>query len=113
MVDFFSNPLGAIGDLISGAVEGTGDVARDLGTGASDITTDLLGGLFGEDTKEEFQEKGLLDPALSLFTDFPAKFGGQALSSFAKSLGIDPKFLLIGVAIVIIVIVFVAIKGFV
>lgn len=41
----------------------------------------------------------------------PDLLGGQLIGNLSKSLNLDSKFLTIGIAIVIIIIIFVAIKG--
>lgn len=94
------------GDL----VEGTGDVARGLGRGASDIATDLVGGTKEAiDTLGDIARNAPSDIGRAI-GDFQGNIFGGLFSSFGKALGLDPKILIAVGAVVLVVVILVVLK---
>lgn len=87
-----------------------GDVARDLGRGASDIATDLLGGTKEAiDTLGDIARNAPSDIGRAI-GDFQGNIFGGLFSSFGKALGLDPKILIAVGAVVLVVVILVVLK---
>ena len=105
-VNAVSDPVGESQRFLDEKVDNLGDLARGGGEVASDLSTSLLGGLFGQGGIKATQEGGLIGGGASIFGGLQ----GAAIGGFAKSLGLDPKILIIGAVVVGIIVLLMVLK---